>query len=382
MTTKRRLQVFVSSTYTDLKDERQAAVAAILKAGHIPAGMELFTAGDESQMVTIKRWIDESDVYMLILGGRYGSIEKSSGLSYTELEFDYAVEKNKPLFSVVVTETALKSKVKDQGSDVLELEAPLKLKDFRSKVLSNIASFFDDEKDIKLSVHESLSDFANNRELKGWVAAGDVQDTAPLYDQIERLSSENFGLREKISQLERSAARRSGTVEYDDMFEVLRATKIDVPPKLNADNKKQNLDVFSIFYSMHERFATGIANEPGMSELDQFLYFLAGPKLMVHGLVDIEKIAGVRFRRMITTRSGQLFLAEYERRKVASEKLKKLDSKAAPTQSVKSESTPADATATSPELSTTKTASKKAASKKAVPKVTESSKPTAKKSKG
>jgi hypothetical protein len=51
---KKKLQVFISSTYKDLRDERQAAVSAILKAGHIPAGMELFTSGDESQMETIK----------------------------------------------------------------------------------------------------------------------------------------------------------------------------------------------------------------------------------------------------------------------------------------------------------------------------------------
>ena len=76
---KRKLQVFISSTYSDLKEERQAAVEAILKAAHIPAGMELFTAGNKSQMATIERWIDESDVFMLILGGRYGSIETNHG---------------------------------------------------------------------------------------------------------------------------------------------------------------------------------------------------------------------------------------------------------------------------------------------------------------
>ncbi len=63
----KKLQVFVSSTFTDLREERQAAVEAILSAGHIPAGMELFTAGDESQMAVIERWIDESDAYLLIL---------------------------------------------------------------------------------------------------------------------------------------------------------------------------------------------------------------------------------------------------------------------------------------------------------------------------
>ncbi len=72
----KKLQVFVSSTYTDLIEERQAAVEAILDAGHIPAGMELFKAG-KSQMETIYKWIDESDVYILILGGRYGTVEKN-----------------------------------------------------------------------------------------------------------------------------------------------------------------------------------------------------------------------------------------------------------------------------------------------------------------
>ena len=80
-----KLQVFISSTYQDLVSERQAAVEAILKSGNIPAGMELFTAGDKSQWEVIQRWISDSDIYMIILGGRYGSIEPSSGLSYTEL---------------------------------------------------------------------------------------------------------------------------------------------------------------------------------------------------------------------------------------------------------------------------------------------------------
>lgn len=96
----KKLQVFVSSTYTDLIEERQAAVEAILDAGHIPAGMELFKAG-KSQMKTIQKWIDDSDVYMLILGGRYGSIEEESGLSYTELEYRYALSKNMPVFAIV-----------------------------------------------------------------------------------------------------------------------------------------------------------------------------------------------------------------------------------------------------------------------------------------
>ena len=99
---KRKLQIFVSSTYKDLIDERLAAMEAILAAGHIPAAMEQFSPGDETAWEKIRRWIDESDGYLLILGGRYGSIEPDSGKSYIQLEYEYAQKQRKPFFSLVV----------------------------------------------------------------------------------------------------------------------------------------------------------------------------------------------------------------------------------------------------------------------------------------
>ena len=69
------MEGFVSSTWTDMILERQAAVEAILEAGHIPAGMELFSADNKKQFEVIKKWIRDSDVFILILGGRYGSRE-------------------------------------------------------------------------------------------------------------------------------------------------------------------------------------------------------------------------------------------------------------------------------------------------------------------
>lgn len=133
---RKRLQVFVSSTYSDLIPERQAAVEAILTAGHIPAGMELFTSGDESQMEVIKQWIDESDVFLLILGGRYGSIEPNTGKSYIHLEYEYALSKKKSLFACAIKEPVLEERVKHQGTKIIEREHPQKLKEFRELVLS------------------------------------------------------------------------------------------------------------------------------------------------------------------------------------------------------------------------------------------------------
>jgi len=153
MAQKKKLQVFVSSTYTDLHEERQAAVQAILTAGHIPAGMELFAAGDETQMNVIKRWIDESDVYMLILGGRYGSIEPKSQKSYIHLEYEYALEKNKPLFAVVIDDGHLDEKVKKDGLKVIEKDHSEKLKEFRELVCGKMVRFWSDPKDIKLAIY-------------------------------------------------------------------------------------------------------------------------------------------------------------------------------------------------------------------------------------
>ena len=151
---RNKLQVFVSSTFTDLIKERQAAVEAILTAGHIPAGMELFTAGNESQMQVIKQWIDESDVYVLILGGRYGSIEPTTGKSYTQLEYEYALSKGKPLFACVIKEQAIEPKVKAEGLGVIEQENPQKLKAYRAAVLTKMSKFWEDTKDIKIIIAE------------------------------------------------------------------------------------------------------------------------------------------------------------------------------------------------------------------------------------
>jgi len=196
---RKRLQVFVSSTYSDLIAERQSAVEAILTACHIPAGMELFTSGDESQMEVIKQWIDESDVYLLILGGRYGSIEPKTGKSYTQLEYEYALSQAKPLFACVVADAALEARVKIQGRGAIETDEPQKLKAFRESILTKMVRFWEDSKDIKIAVSETLAHFARRDDLTGWVRANHEANMPALADEIARLSKENAGLREKLS---------------------------------------------------------------------------------------------------------------------------------------------------------------------------------------
>lgn len=196
---KRRLQIFVSSTFKDLIEERQSAVEAILTSGHIPAGMELFTAGNESQMDVIKQWIDESDVYLLILGGRYGSIEPITGKSYTHLEYEYAVSKGKQFFACVVTEEAQAQRVKNKGMLVVEQEEPKKLKEFRDLVTSKVVRFWSDIKDIKIITIEKMSHFERDESLLGWVRPENQPNIANLINEITRLSKENSDLRVSLA---------------------------------------------------------------------------------------------------------------------------------------------------------------------------------------
>jgi len=315
---KKKLQIFISSTYTDLIEERQAAVSAILKAGHIPAGMELFTSGDESQMDTIKRWIDDSDIYMLILGGRYGSVEKTTSLSYTELEYDYAVENEIPYFAVVINEDSLEKKVKIIGSDVLEKEHPQELKLFREKVLSKISSFFDDPKDIKLSVHETISDFEARYDLKGWVHGNEIQSTTPLLEEISSLRKEKLELKTKIEELEKlsqqSKNNSTSEEELNELIKLLTVIEIETNVVKDGEKKIKKSPLINFFITCKDSLVVGVTNQRNSSEMSRLLYFNVCPKLQIHGLALNEKVAGVQYRRFSLTTKGQKLLAYIDRK--------------------------------------------------------------------
>lgn len=208
----KKLQVFISSTYIDLIEERQAAVQAVLDAGHIPAGMELFKAGNTSQLETIYKWIDNSDVYMLILGGRYGSIEEKTGKSYTQLEYEYAIDKGLPVFSVVLRDDFLKRKSDILGEErTIEKSNISQYNNFKNLVMSKIVREVSDCKDIMLAVHTTLKDFMEEYKFVGWVRSNSTELNADLLKQINDMNNlisdlkkEKDRLRQEIDDLNQS----------------------------------------------------------------------------------------------------------------------------------------------------------------------------------
>ncbi|NQU53007.1 MAG: DUF4062 domain-containing protein [Bacteroidetes bacterium] len=95
---EKKYQFFISSTYVDLVEERKEVIQALLELDCIPVGMELFPAANEDQWTLIRELIDTCDYYLLIVGGRYGSLN-SAGISYTQMEYEYAIKKGIPVIA-------------------------------------------------------------------------------------------------------------------------------------------------------------------------------------------------------------------------------------------------------------------------------------------
>jgi Domain of unknown function (DUF4062) len=245
MSTAKKLQVFVSSTFEDLRVERQAAVEAILSAGHIPAGMELFAAGDESQMVVIRRWIDESDVFMLILGQRYGSIEPESQKSYVHLEYEYAVERHKPLFAVVARDYS--PSMSAEGA----FASSERLAGLRALVQQRVVRSWSEANEIKLAIHETLADFARRSDLGGWVRSDESVNVGAISEELARLSQENAALRERLSA---TAPRLFNGLTFEELFQLLATTNFALSPP-NAQNEFYALQQIAGFLG-HERPAS------------------------------------------------------------------------------------------------------------------------------
>ncbi len=185
----KRYQVFVSSTYEDLQEERQEVMQALLELDCIPAGMELFPAADETQWSLIKRVIDECDYYVVIVGGRYGSCDNDD-VGFTEKEYRYALEIGKPTIAFLHKDPAKIVAGKSEQTDV----GKRKLAIFRSLLEKKLCKPWSNPSELKAVVITSLTQLKRTRSAIGWVRA----DELPHEDATREL----LKLRNRVDELE------------------------------------------------------------------------------------------------------------------------------------------------------------------------------------
>ncbi len=198
----KRYQVFLSSTFVDLEDERKEVMSALQKAGFFVAGMELFPSDDDESWEVIKRVIDQSDYYVLVVAGRYGSISKD-GKSFTEMEYDYAKEQGLPVLPFLHKDPSSLS-IKNT-----EKVNPDKLEVFKKKIEKlHTKRAWQSKHELATEVLASLSQTVNLRPRTGWVR-GTVADTnvelsALLQDlqiKFERLREDRDAIANRLDQI-------------------------------------------------------------------------------------------------------------------------------------------------------------------------------------
>lgn len=209
-----RYQIFVSSTFRDLREERQAVLEAILELNHFPSGMETFPAADATPWELITSIISESDYYVLIIGGKYGSTGPE-GISYTEMEFNLAVELKKPIIAFVHADP-------DQipaGKSELTEAAREALQKFRAVVSDRLCKSWTTKDNLKAAVISSLLYAIRTKPALGWIKNEGItnqellQRLANLQERFDIQSNELDILR-KQTQINSDTTRFSGLDSY------------------------------------------------------------------------------------------------------------------------------------------------------------------------
>jgi hypothetical protein len=219
---EKRYQVFVSSTYKDLIEERQKINFTLLAMDCIPAGMELFPAADEEQWEFIKKIINDCDYYIIVIAGRYGTLTPD-GISYTEKEFDYAVSIGLKVIAFVHQDSAQLSGPNGETDELIKL----KLQSFIEKVTTNrIVKFWKNADELSGSVALALQRTIKISPGTGWVRANLVSNEK-LLSELNDLRKENDELKSKVQKLDENKYKVKDVAKLDETI-IINGTHSEV----------------------------------------------------------------------------------------------------------------------------------------------------------
>lgn len=224
---EKRYQVFISSTFVDLQEERSSVIQTVMEMDCIPAGMELFPAIDEEQFNFIKKIIDDCDYYLVIIGGRYGSLS-DEGLSYTEMEYDYAISKGIKVIGLLHKSPNELPVSKTDDSQTLKE----KLNSFREKLAtSRLVKFWEKKEELPGLVALSLSKTIKTYPAIGWVRATNTNMNDMLIE-LNNLRKTNQTLQNEIGAL------KGGQIPISDKA-TLNLAEYDQEVTLNGTYKEK-----------------------------------------------------------------------------------------------------------------------------------------------
>ncbi|WP_308698354.1 DUF4062 domain-containing protein [uncultured Thomasclavelia sp.] len=164
-----KIKVFISSIYEDMKEERDIVFQSLLKNGNIVGGMELFSGDNIEKFEVIKSDIQDSDIFILIMGGRYGTICKETNKSFIHMEYEYAKKINIPVGVVVITEKFLlcKKQLAYSNGQKHYDEGGEKYSHFLNQVSNRMISYYSNMHELSLNVITTISKMKEKYKISG-----------------------------------------------------------------------------------------------------------------------------------------------------------------------------------------------------------------------
>lgn len=199
--------------------------------------MEYFPAMDEEQLSYIKRIIDECDYYILVIAGKYGSLD-ASGKSYTHLEYEYAKSIGKTVLGFPVRDIS-KLRLEQTETDPALRE---KLENFRRELMSGrLIMMWEDQKDLELAVVKSLPAAIKQYPQTGWIRTP-KSSAEDLLTEINELRKENGNLKEELlksSTKPVAAIQGLADLSTNIDFEITRSHRYDRTMSVNTKSLKK-----------------------------------------------------------------------------------------------------------------------------------------------
>jgi hypothetical protein len=158
--------------------------------------------------------IDRCDYYVIVLGGRYGTVD-SDGLSYTEKEYQYALSRKIPVLPFLVRDPN-RREARHVDTDPVLVSKLANLRDRLSQ--SQMVDFWDDAAGLAVSVAVALQQEINLNPGIGWVR-GDLAVDPMLYQELEEARKELSILRTSLGSEEPEISFPKDIAAIDEEFE-------------------------------------------------------------------------------------------------------------------------------------------------------------------
>jgi hypothetical protein len=263
----------------------------------MPAGMELFPATDDTAWDLIKDVIDASDYYVLIIGGRYGSLD-TEGIGYTEKEYDYAIKTKKAVIPLLHQNPDNLPRDKTE-TDEITWE---KLKKFREKVEDNhTCVYWSSADELKAKVIVGLTSATKRHPAVGWVRADKVPTESTL--------AEVLALKKKLSELESELEQSRTTpppgtedlMQGEDTFKMKVSFKAMPPGGGWGDDRRYTASISPSWNELFAGIAPVMINEATESALrsafESYLTFISRSEFEEHPELKEHRLASFSFEK-------------------------------------------------------------------------------------